>query len=302
MWTWTRRSRTSSYALEEVLARAHRRTDHGQLLPPHPVELRRGVRPGRGAAHDDPAERPDGREGSRPRRLAHGLDDDVDPGPGRLLHGRDDVVGVVVEHDVGAPLACGGELVRAARGDDRVDAERAADLEGRRRDAAADPPDQRPVPFPDGLPRDEHPVRRLEHEWEGCGRLEGDVVVEREDLLRRDRDQLRVRPVEMLADHRDPVAMHQARVEDDALADSEAGNAVAERLDDAGPVRSEDARLRHRREALSHPDVEMVERGSAEPDEHLPGPRDGVGHLLDLHDLGAAVLVDAGGEHGTIFA
>jgi hypothetical protein len=46
----------------------------------------------------------------------------------------------------------------------------------------------------------------------------------------------------------------------------------------------------------------MVERGGAEPDEHLTGPRNGVGHLLDDHDLRAPLVVDARGEHGTILA
>src|ERR671935_2321325 len=39
----------------EVLARAHRRAVHGQLLPPNPVELGRRVRSGGRAAYRDAA-------------------------------------------------------------------------------------------------------------------------------------------------------------------------------------------------------------------------------------------------------
>ena len=80
--------------------------------------------------------------------------------------------------------------------------------------------------------RDEHPVRRLVDEREGGALLEGEAVVEREHLGRVDRDQLRVRPVAVLADDRDPVAVVEAGVEHYPLADLE-GHAVAERLDDA---------------------------------------------------------------------
>ena len=71
----------------------------------------------------------------------------------------------------------------------------------------------------------------------------------RVDVRRRHRDQLRVRAVAVLADHVDrAVRRLDARVDDDALADLEARDAVAERLDDPGAVGAEDARLRHRRE------------------------------------------------------
>ena len=91
-------------------------------------------------------------------------------------------------------------------------------------------------------------------------------------------------------------------VEDDALSDLEAVHAVAERLDDARAVGAEDPRLRHRRQAPPHPDVEVVERCGMDPDEHLAGGRNGIRHLLDAKHLRAAVLVDARREHGTIVA
>ena len=98
------------------------------------------------------------------------------------------------------------------------------------------------------------------------------------------------------------VAVLDPGVEDDALPDLEAVHALAERFDDTRAVRAEDPRLRHRREAPPHPDVEVVERCGMDPDEHLAGGRDGIRHLLDAQHLGAAVLVDARREHGTILS
>src|SRR5581483_8086346 len=84
---------------------------------------------------------------------------------------------------------------------------------------------------------------------------------------------------------------------DDRLARLEAGDALAERLDDARAVGAEDARLAHRGQALADPDVEVVQRGGAQADEHLARPRDGVGRLLEHEHLGAAVLVDPNRTH-----
>ena len=92
------------------------------------------------------------------------------------------------------------------------------------------------------------------------------------------------------------------RVDHDAVADGEAVDARPERLDDAGAVRAEDPGLRHRREPLAHPDVEVVERRRREADEHLALARLGVGHVLVPEHLGAAVLVDPDRLHGTILA
>ena len=102
----------------------------------------------------------------------------------------------------------------------------------------------------------------------------------------------------MLADHVDLAAARlDAGVEDDALAELEAGHAVAERLDDAGSVGAEDARFRHRRQPFSDPDVEMVQPGGAEADEHLARPGLGIRHLLEHEHLGAAVVVDPDRAH-----
>ena len=150
--------------------------------------------------------RPAGRDGGErpcPGRLADGLDDDVDALARRLLHRRDDVALGMVDGHVGAPLARCGELLVAAGGDDRADAERAAQLEGRGGDPAADAPDERPLALTHRRLRDEHPVRRLVDERERGGLLEAERLVEGEHLCRGDRDQLGVRPVAVLADDRD---------------------------------------------------------------------------------------------------
>ena len=65
----------------------------------------------------------------------------------------------------------------------------------------------------------------------------------------------------------------------------------------AGPVGAEDARLGHRGEPPPQPDVETVERGGAQLDEHLAGARHRVGHLLVAQHLGPALLVDADRLH-----
>src|SRR5581483_4029331 len=77
----------------------------------------------------------------------------------------------------------------------------------------------------------------------------------------------------------------------------EAAHAVAERLDEAGAVGAEDARLRHRRKPLADPDVEVVERRRAHADEHLARPRDGIGRLLEHEHLRSSVLVDTDCAH-----
>ena len=65
-----------------------------------------------------------------------------------------------------------GELVVARRRDDRVRAERLRDLEGRRRDAAADPPEKHPLVRLDRRLRHQHPVGGLEDERKGRRLLE----------------------------------------------------------------------------------------------------------------------------------
>ncbi len=111
-----------------------------------------------------------------------------------------------------------------------------------------------------------------------------------------------MRPVAVLAHDRDPVAVLEAGIEDDAVAGREVGDSVAERLDDPGAVGPEDPRLGNRGQPLPHPDVEVVERRRMEPDEDLARPGNRIRHLLDPEHVGASVLVDPSGEHGTILS
>jgi epoxyqueuosine reductase len=112
-------------------------------------------------------------------------------------------------------------------------------------------------------------------------------------------DELRVRPVAVLADHMDrPVRLLDAWIDHDALPDPQPGDAVAERRDDPGAVGAEDARLRHRRQALTDPDVEMVQRGRVQSHEHLARSGNRIGDLFEDQHLGTAVGVDPGCAHG----
>jgi hypothetical protein len=57
-------------------------------------------------------------------------------------------------------------------------------------------------------------------------------------------------------------------------------------------VRAEDARLRHRREALADTDVEVIEACGAELDQHLAAGWRGIGDVFVAQHLWAAVFVD----------
>ena len=253
---------------EEVLARSHRRAVDRQLLPPEPVQLGGRVRAAGGAADDDAPAGLDRGERRLPGRLADGLDHEV--GAPGLLHRRGDVARVVVHHHVGAPPASPLELLVAARRDDRARAERPCDLERRRRDAAADAPDQHRLARLEGSARDEHAVGGLVDERERCGGLEVERIVEREDVRLRHRDQLGVRSVRVLADDGDRGrAVLESRVDHDPLAGVDA---------DARAVGAEDPRLRHRGQPLANPEVEVVQRSGAQGNQNLARPRGRVGH------------------------
>ena len=215
-----------------------------------------------------------------------------------LLHRRLHVAGRVVHGRVGAQLAGALELRVAGGGHEHARAERLRDREGRGRDAAADSPGEHPLALAQPRARHEHPERGLEDEWEGRRLLEAQAVGDGVDVRRRHRDQLGVRAVAVLADHVDsPVARLDAGIDDDPLAGLEAAHAVAQLLDNTRSVRSEDARLRHRRHSLADPDVEMVQRRGAQADEHLACSGLRIGRLLEHEHLGAAVLVDPHRAH-----
>ena len=179
-------------------------------------------------------------------------------------------------------------------------AEGLRDLERRGRDAAADAPYEHPLAFTEAGLRHEHPVGRLEHEREGGRLLERDVVGKEIDVRGRHGDQLGVRPVGVLADHGHAAVVHDAGVDDDALPGLEALDALAQILDDACAVRAEDPRLRHGRQALAHPHVQVIQRCGAQPDQHLAGGGRRIRDVLVAQHLGTAVLVDANRLHARV--
>jgi hypothetical protein len=178
-----------------------------------------------------------------------------------------------------------------------------SDLERCERHTATDSPDENPVALSYGGLRDEHPVRRLEGEWERRSLLERERIVQRNELWRGNRLELAVRPVGVLADHGDPAVVRNAGVDDDALSDVEPLETVAERRHDPGAVGSEDARLRNRGEALAHPDVEVVQPCGTQRHENLAGCGHGIVDVFVAKDVGASVLVYAHGlQRGRILS
>ena len=111
---------------------------------------------------------------------------------------------------------------------------------------------------------------------------------DRVDVLPRHGHELRVRPVHVLAVHGDVIAVIDPGVQDHAVTGSESGPA----LDDPGAVGSQDAGLGRGRPAAPHPQVDVVERGRAQPDQDVARSRLGIGGVFVAQHLGAAVLVD----------
>ena len=103
-----------------------------------------------------------------------------------------------------------------------------------------------------------------------------------------------MRPVRVLADNGDlPVAELVARVDDDPVAGCEAVSGDH----DSGAVGTEDSRLRHGRQALADPQVEVVERRRAQLDQDLSGAWHRIGGVLVAKHVRPAVLVNAHGFH-----
>ena len=90
----------------------------------------------------------------------------------------------------------------------------------------------------------------------------------------------------------------ERRVDDNRVADVEARDARPQVAHDAGAVCAEDARLGHGGQAPADPDVETVDRCGPQLDENLAGPGHGIGRFLQPEHVGAAVVVDAYGQHG----
>jgi hypothetical protein len=94
--------------------------------------------------------------------------------------------------------------------------------------------------------------------------------------------------VGVLADHGDPIAVLEPRVDDDPPS----------RLVQPGAVGAEDPWLRHGGQPSAYPDVEMVHGRSPQLDQDVLGPGFRIGRVLVAEDLGPAVLVDPHGFHG----
>jgi len=114
------------------------------------------------------------------------------------------------------------------------------------------------------------------------------------DEVARHGDQLSVRAVHRLADDVHLAAAHDAGVDNDAFVG--AG-------DHTRAVSAENARLGHRGQALTDPDVEMVEARGAQLDQYLAFARCRIGDVFVAQHLRAAVLMDPNRLHeGTILA
>ena len=109
-----------------------------------------------------------------------------------------------------------------------------------------------------------------------------------------------MRPVGVLADDGYAAVLHDAGVDDDTLSGLEALDSLAESLDHACAVRAQDPRLRHGGQTLAHPYVKVVQRRSAQPDQHLSGAGDRIRHVLVAQDFRSAVLVDAYRLHARV--
>ena len=125
-------------------------------------------------------------------------------------------------------------------------AQRPARLECREGDASPDPPDQHPLALVQCGLRDQHAVRGLEHEREGCGLLERERFGERVELSGRDRLEFAIRPIGVLPDDGDTAVVDDPRVDDNAIAHRKLLDAVAERGDETSSVCTQDARLGNR--------------------------------------------------------
>ena len=165
----------------------------------------------------------------------------------------------MVERQVSAQRPRALELLHARGGDDRPRSEGACELERCDRDAAADTPDQHPLSLREACLGHEHPVRGLEDERKSSPLLERKGVVEHVQLRGRQRLELAVRAVGVLSDDRDTAVVSDAGIEDDAVPDSEALDAFAQRSDDAGSVCAEDPGLGNRGQPLPHPHVQVVQ-------------------------------------------
>ena len=100
--------------------------------------------------------------------------------------------------------------------------------------------------------------------------------------------------------YRQRAALH-VRVRGDAVAGAKAVDLRADLDDVAADVDAEHGGevdlIGRMRVAPTHPDVPMVDRRRAKPDEQVARPGRGLGDLVELEHLGPAVGMDADGTH-----
>jgi len=92
----------------------------------------------------------------------------------------------------------------------------------------------------------------------------------------------------------------EARVDEDLVADLDAGDARSDLRHDAREVRAADVGQRdlQARPAVAHEEVQVVERGRLHLHAHVAGPKGWAWQVADLHDLGAAVGLEISRLHG----
>src|SRR5947209_19461832 len=83
-----------------------------------------------------------------------------------------------------------------------------------------------------------------------------------------------------------------------ALSGPEVGDVLADFNDFAGHVASEDVRQVNSGQSFAHPEVEVVQRASADADEDLIFTRFGIGNVFVGEDFGSTELMNANGLHG----
>ncbi len=175
-----------------------------QLLPPEPVQRRRRVRAAGSRRRRRPGRRARAASSERFQVASPTVSTTTSAPPpvASLTAATTSPVSWLTVTSAPSSAAL-RQLLVAGGGDDHVRAQRLGDPERRRRDAAADPPDEHPLALAEARARDEHPVRGLVDERERGRLLERDAVAERADVRRRDRRQLGVDALRVLADHVD---------------------------------------------------------------------------------------------------
>ena len=151
------------------------------------------------------------------------------------------------------------------------------------------------------------------HQRNAGGLVEVERIRNRDDIDRRNRDQLAVAAVDGIAKHgefralvlqsgdalRAVIAEVHGR-EQHALADFESGHVLADFDDFTGDVAAENVRQLHAGQAFAHPDIEMVHGAGFHADQDLIFARLRIGNVFVAEHFGSAEFVNADGFHGVL--